>query len=213
MAQIDAVIFDFGGVFTESPLFASELLGAELGTTPGQINEIMFGPFGVDSDHPWHCLERGEISLEQARDDILDMGRSQHNLELDIYKFFAKMPQDAGIRQQLVERVAALKKEGYRTAIITNNIREFSNGWRSLLPVDDLFDLIVDSSEEGIRKPTLSIFELTLQRMGELIPERTIFIDDFEANIAAAQSLGMQTVHVNSDISLAIAELDALLSN
>ena len=212
MAKIDAVIFDFGGVFTESPVAACEALGADLGTTPGQISEIMFGPFGVDCDHPWHRLERGEIALEQARLDILDLGQSQHNIELDIYDFFAKMPEDAGIRHQLVERVALLKREGYRTAIITNNIREFSNGWRSLLPVEDLFDLIVDSSEEGIRKPTLAIFELTLQRMGELMPERTIFIDDFEANIAAARSLGMHTIHVNSDISHAIAELDSLLS-
>lgn len=212
MMQIEAVIFDFGGVFTASPVTACEALGSELGTTTGHLSQIMFGPFGMDTDHPWHRLERGEIPLEQARTDILDLGKSQYNLEVDIYEFFARMPQDAGIRKELVERVALLKDDGYRTAIITNNIREFSDGWRSLLPVDELFDLIVDSSKEGIRKPDPAIFELTLQRLGELPPECTLFIDDFEANIEAANLLGMRTIHVKEDISVAIAELDMFLS-
>jgi len=210
--KIDAVIFDFGGVFTESPLSACEDVGLELGAVPGQIVEIMFGPPAEDSDHPWHCLERGEITLEQARDEILNLGRTHHDLEVDIYQFFEKMPRDAGLRHKMVDRVSDLKKEGYPTALLTNNIREFSDGWRSLLPVDDLFDLVVDSSHEGIRKPDPKIFWITLERLGGLTPERTVFLDDFPANIEAASSLGMQTVHVGSDLSLAIAELDELLS-
>jgi len=210
--KIDAVIFDFGGVFTESPLSACEDLGSELGVAPGQIVEIMFGPPAQDTDHPWHCLERGEITLEQARDKILNLGRTHHDLEVDIYQFFEKMTRDAGLRHKMVDRVVDIKKEGYPTALLTNNIREFSDGWRGLLPVDDLFDLVVDSSHEGIRKPNPEIFRMVLQRLGGLVPERTVFLDDFRANIEAASLLGMQTIHVGSDISHAIAELDELLS-
>jgi epoxide hydrolase-like predicted phosphatase len=209
---IDAVILDFGGVFTESPLPACEALAAEMGVAPGQIVEIMFGPQARDSDHPWHCLERGEITLEQARAEVLRFARTHHNLEVDIYQFFARMPQDAGLRSEMVDCVADLKRDGYATALLTNNIREFGDAWRSLLPVDDLFDLVVDSSQEGIRKPDPAIFQLTLERLGDLMPERTVFLDDFEANLAAASALGIKTVPVSRDLSLAIVQLDELLS-
>jgi len=78
--------------------------------------------------------------------------------------------------------------------------------------VGELFDLVVDSSQEGMRKPNPAIFRLTLERLGGLAPERTVFLDDCEGNVKAAKSLGMQTVHVRGDISQAIAELDALLA-
>ena len=63
MSEIKAILFDFGGVFTLSPFTAFEDMGAELGAKPGQVNEIMFGPYGVNGDHPWHRLERVEITL------------------------------------------------------------------------------------------------------------------------------------------------------
>ena len=212
MAAIKAVLFDFGGVFTTSPFTAFEDMGAELGAKPGQVNEIMFGPYGVDGDHPWHQLERGEISLEQARNDILEIGRRDFNLTLDIYELLAKMPRDGGLKHLLVERVASLKDEGYTTGIITNNVKEFSDGWRSLLPVDELFDLVVDSSFEGVRKPNADIFHLTLERLGGLDPSDTVFLDDHEANVAAANAIGMQTIHVEEDIVRAIESLDQLLT-
>jgi putative hydrolase of the HAD superfamily len=118
----------------------------------------------------------------------------------------------SGVHQQLVDRVKGLKREGYPTAMITNNIREFAGSWRSLLPVGELFDLVVDSSQEGMRKPNPAIFRLTLDRLGGLAPERTVFLDDCEGNVKAADSLGMHTVHVRGDIPQAIAELDALLA-
>lgn len=210
--RIDAVIFDFGGVFTASPFPVCEAMEEELGAMPGQIVQLMFGPSERDGDHPWHRLERGEIPLQQAHDDILHLNRTLHNLEVDIYQFFEKMPRDGGLSREMVERVATLRKEGYATAMITNNIREFADGWRGLLPIDDLFDLVMDSSMEGLRKPNPAIYRLTLERLGGLAPEHTVFLDDTEANVAAANLIGMQTILVGSDISHAIAELDALLS-
>ena len=95
--------------------------------------------------------------------------------------------------------------------MITNNIREYADTWRSMLPVEELFDLVVDSSREGMRKPNPAIFRLTLERLGGLAPERTVFLDDCEGNVKAAGCLGMRTIHVRGDIAETIAELDALL--
>jgi len=208
--RIEAVIFDFGGVFIESPYPLLEAMGAELGAGPGQMTESVFGSLAEDGDHPYHRLERGEIPLQQARDEILHRGRALYNLEVDILQLFGRM--SSAVHQQLVDRVKSLKREGYPTAMITNNIREFADEWRSLIPVEELFDLVVDSSREGMRKPNPAIFRLTLERLGGLAPERTVFLDDCEGNVKAAKSLGMQTVHVRGDISQAIAELDALLA-
>jgi len=207
--RIEAVIFDFGGVFIESPYPLLEAMGVELGVKPGQFTDIVFGSLAEDGDHPYHRLERGEIPLQQARDEILHLGRTLCNVEVDIYQFFTRIR--GGVRQQLVDRVRGLKRDGYPTAMITNNIREYAGTWRSLLPVEELFDLVVDSSQEGMRKPNPAIFRLTLERLGGLAPERTVFLDDSEDNVKAAGSLGMQTIHVRGDISQAIAELDALL--
>ena len=207
--RIEAVIFDFGGVFIESPYPLLEAMGVELGVNPGQVTEIVFGSLAEDGDHPYHRLERGEIPLQQARDEILRLGRTLCNVEVDIYQFFGRIPGD--VHQQLVDRVRDLKGEGYPTAMITNNIREYADTWRSLLPVEELFDLVVDSSQVGMRKPNPAIFRLTLERLGGLAPESTVFLDDSEGNVNAARSLGMHTVHVRGDISGAIAELDALL--
>ena len=211
MAAIKAVLFDFGGVFTSSPFTAFEDMGAEFGAKPGQVNEIMFGSYAVDGDHPWHQLERGEISLEQARNEIMAIGNRDFGIALDIYELFARMPRDGGLRHALVERVGGLKREGYSTGIITNNVKEFSDGWRSLLPVDELFDLVVDSSTEGVRKPNADIFHLALERLGGLDASATVFLDDHEANVAAANAIGMQTVHVGDNIQQAIDSLNQLL--
>jgi len=207
--RIEAVIFDFGGVFIESPYPLLEAMGVEMGLDPGQFTEIVFGSLAEDGDHPYHRLERGEIPLQQARDEILHLGRTRCNIDVDIFEFFTRI--SGGVHQPLVDRVRVLKREGYPTAMITNNIREYADTWRALLPVEELFDLVVDSSQVGVRKPNPAIFRLTLDRLGGLPPERTVFLDDSEGNVNAAKSLGMQTVHVRGDISVAIAELDALL--
>lgn len=209
---IEAILFDFGGVFTESPYTHLEAFGAEIGLEKTQIMELVLGPFSTDEDHPWHRLERGEIPLSQAREEILDLGRKRYAVEVDIYRFFERMPRDAGLRHTLVDRVHRLKREGYRTAIVTNNIREFADGWRALLPVSELFDAIVDSSIVGVRKPNPAIFRMALERIGNPPPSRALFLDDFKTNIAAARSLGMHTILVEDDITRTIGALDALLA-
>jgi putative hydrolase of the HAD superfamily len=212
---IKAVIFDFGGVFTDSPFTVVDDFGISIGAAPGQVADIVFGSYAEDGDHPWHKLERGEITLEDTRQAVLALGQAQ-GLSVDIYEMFMKMAQSkagAGARQPLIDRVLELKDAGYRLAIITNNVREFADGWRSLLPfdVDAVFDVVVDSSAVGMRKPDPAIFHHTLQLLDNIDPGSTVFLDDFHGNVAAANALGMKTVLVGPDPYQAISDLNRLL--
>jgi putative hydrolase of the HAD superfamily len=211
--NIQAVLFDFGGVFTDSPFHVVHAFGEELGLGPAEVTEIVFGSYEQDGDHPWHQLERGEIALEQAREAILALGESR-SLNVDIYELFGRMAgNNAGAdqRQPLVDRVRGLKEQGYRRGIVTNNVKEFGEGWRSLIPVEELFDFIVDSSDAGVRKPDPAIFEIALARLPDLAPAQIVFLDDYPANVTAAKAMGMQAITVGTDLTAVIAELDALL--
>jgi epoxide hydrolase-like predicted phosphatase len=208
--QTRAVLFDFGGVFTPSPFDAAEALGAELGAEPGRVLEIVFGPYHEDTDHPWHRLERGEIPLLEARDAILALGRAQ-GIDADPFRLFARLGRSEGACEPMVERARHLLARGYRTALVTNNAHEFRDAWRRLVPADELFEVIVDSSEVGMRKPDPRIFELALARLGGIAPGEALFLDDAASNVAAAERLGIRAVLVRPDLADALAALDALL--
>ena len=99
---------------------------------------------------------------------------------------------------------------GLRTALVTNNIAEFGDAWRSLVPVDELFDVVVDSCHAGVRKPDVRIFELALDALA-VAPERAAYLDDHPANVEAAETLGMHGIVVGEDRLAAFDELDALV--
>jgi putative hydrolase of the HAD superfamily len=211
--KIEAILFDFGGVFTDSPFHAVHDFGEELGIAAAQVTEIVFGSYENDGEHPWHQLERGEITLEHTREQILELGRAQE-LEIDIFDLFAKMAGNnagADSRKVLVERVHKLKVQGYPTGLVTNNVAEFGDGWRGLIPVDELFDFVVDSSSVGVRKPDPRIFDIAMQQLDGIDPAQTVFLDDYLANVEAARSFGMQAITVTPDLQAVIDELDALL--
>ncbi|MFK7977241.1 MAG: HAD family hydrolase [Halioglobus sp.] len=211
---IQAVLFDFGGVFTDSPFHAVTEFGADIGVEPALVTQAVFGSYEHDGEHPWHQLERGEITLEAARDAIAALGR-ESGMEIDIYQLFMKMAGNnagADARQPLVDRVRRLRNEGYRTGIITNNVVEFGEGWRSLIPVEELFEFVVDSSSVGVRKPDPAIFQLAIDKLA-LPPEHTVFLDDYHANVIAARQMGMHAIEVTPDVNAAIAELDTLLES
>jgi putative hydrolase of the HAD superfamily len=79
-----------------------------------------------------------------------------------------------------------------------------------MLPVEELFDFVVDSSEVGMRKPNPAIFEKALQIAG-LAPEQVLFLDDFEGNIVAAEALNIHCILVDGDGAKTVADLDAVL--
>ncbi len=210
-SNLDAALFDFGGVFIASPFEAAERVSDELGTDPMHLLEVVFGPYHDDTDHPWHRLERGEMALEDARTEILALGKAA-GIDADPYRVLGLLAGNAAIRETMVERVRTLRSGGVRTALVTNNIREFREGWQGMLPFDELFDVLVDSSELGIRKPNPKIFEHTLLALGGVSPGKTIFLDDYAGNISAAEKLGIHGILVGYDPAAAIEVLDDVIA-
>jgi putative hydrolase of the HAD superfamily len=110
----------------------------------------------------------------------------------------------------MIELMRELKASGHRMAMLTNNVREWEPLWRSMLPVDEIFELVVDSGFVGCRKPEPQIYELTLERVG-LPAEACLFVDDLAHNCEGAQKAGMSAVHFR-DNEQAIGEIRARLS-
>jgi putative hydrolase of the HAD superfamily len=208
--RFDAVLFDFGGVFTESPFEAARQFAASIGVSPDDMLDTVFGPYDHDSDHPWHRLERGEMSLMEAREQICELG-TQRGFNADPFVVLAALRHAGGPRQNFLDRVGLIRRSGVRTAIVTNNVREFRDAWRAMIPVDDLFDVVVDSCEVGFRKPDPRIYRKALELIGDVAPARAIFVDDYEGNVRAARSLGLQGIVVATDPTQALDELDRLL--
>ncbi len=208
MPSVQAVLFDFGGVFMPSPFSAVREYGTRQGIDPDRALALLFGAYDRDTDHPWHRLERGELSLIAARQAIMDLGAPEHRI--DLFEALGSL-RDTTVRPDVVQVARDARALGVKTAIVTNNIREFGNGWRAMLPVDELFDAVVDSAHVGFRKPDPRIFRLALERLGGAAPEAAVFLDDFHGNVAAAERLGIRGILVEDDHRPAINALRALL--
>jgi epoxide hydrolase-like predicted phosphatase len=169
----------------------------------------MFGPYHGDTDHPWHRLERGEIDFGSAREGIMELARAD-GIELDPIEVFVRMGEGSVIREEMVALAMRIKRIGHRTAIVTNNAKEFRERWVSSIPVGEICHEIVDSSEIGIRKPDPRIFQHALEILGGIAPERALFVDDYPANVEAAEALGIRGVVVSDDYENAISEIEEL---
>lgn len=207
---IEAVIFDFGGVFTSSPFTGLHQWHVDKGLDPVKGLRLVFGPYDQDTDHPWHRVERGEIALEAAAEQIKALA-AEAGMDLDLREMFGALGGADGARTDVVEIALDIRRRGFRTALITNNIAEFSDGWRAMIPVEEIFEVVVDSSAIGIRKPDPRIYELTLEQLG-VDAEVSVFLDDAAGNIEAARAVGMQAILVGDDHTVAFAELEALLA-
>lgn len=208
---LDAIVFDFGGVFVDSPFTAVQAAAAGLGVAPAVMLDTVFGPYDQDTDHAWHRLERGEITLDDARAQIIAASLDAGLPELDPVALLMALG-GGDIRVQMVEFCRSMRARGVATALLTNNAREFAAFWRPLLPLDELFDDVVDSSEVGMRKPDPRIFELSLERLG-VTAGRTAFVDDAPGNVEGARRAGLQAVLIGpqpADEPAAIAALQAL---
>jgi epoxide hydrolase-like predicted phosphatase len=200
---ITAVLFDFSGVLTTSPW-------ASIAATAGGDLELLVGPYHEDGDHPWHRLERGEIGFASWFDEV-SLLASDAGIELDLAPM-AALRETLTVHPHVVERVLELRRDGYKTALITNNVREGSRFWRELVPIDELFDVVIDSSEVGLRKPNPAIYQLALERLGGVDPARAVFLDDVESNVEGARRAGLHGILVGDPPDAAIDELDLLLA-
>jgi putative hydrolase of the HAD superfamily len=205
---IRAVISDFGGVLT-TPLSAGVLAyQEEAGVSLEALGQAMQRATEDHGEHPLIALERGEIPeaefarrLAEQLDDSFDLARLR---EL----YFERIERNPPMIRYLGE----LRGRGLRTALLTNNVREWEPLWRAKLPeLEEIFEVVVDSAFVGMRKPEPRIYELTLQRLGDgLRAEECVFVDDLEVNCEGARALGMTAVRFD-DTAQAIAELESAL--
>jgi len=206
---IKAVVFDFGGVYTGSPFTGVHGWHVDRGLDPAVGLRAVFGPYDQDTDHPWHRLERGEVAIAAAAEQIKAVA-AEEGLDIDLFDLLSSMGGGGGVRQDVIDLTLGLRSRGYRTALITNNVAEFADGWRAMIPVDDLFEFVVDSSQVGMRKPDPRIFRMALDRLG-VAADEAVFLDDARGNIDAARALGMHAILVDDDHLPALDELQRLL--
>lgn len=149
----------------------------------------------TSSAHDLHMLETGRLSEKEFFARLCERSAAAGNPRVDPeHARKAVFADRAEASAAMVDTVRQLRAAGYRTALLTNNAREWEPMWRGLIPVDELFDVVVDSSVVGLRKPDAAIYRLTCERLG-LAPEECIFVDDLECNVDAAATLGMDVVH------------------
>ena len=203
------VISDFGGVLT-TPLIQSfvafqDQTGIAMETLGGAMQRIS----ERDGRHPLYELEKGALTeadfLTRIADELEpDLGhRPEMHRFSEIY-FEALEPNEA-----MIELMRELRGRSLRMALLTNNVREWEPLWRSMVPIDELFEIVVDSAFVGCRKPEPRIYEIVLERLG-VDASGCLFVDDVEVNCDAARELGMTAVHFR-DNEQAIAEIRAAL--
>jgi len=207
---IEAVLFDFNGVLTTSPFAHMAALGTDAGVDGQVVLDLMLGPYDEDTDHAWHRFERGEITGAEYGVDLIQRAQAA-NVQLD-FGSLADLMSRLEIHDVVIDRIRALKADGYRTGLVTNNVKEASKTWREMVPVDELFDVIVDSSEVGMRKPNPAIFRHALELLG-VAAERAVFLDDAPGNVAGAEAAGLHGILVDAaDPVPALEALEALLT-
>lgn len=208
---VQAVFFDFGGVFINSPFAAAAQAARDRDIPEEELLELVFGPYDLDGDHPWHRLERGEMSFADASAAIGALAETRGHHGVDPLGVLIALATDRGVRDFMVDLVRDLRSRGLATSIITNNIAEFGEAWRAMIPVDELFDDIVDSCEVGMRKPDPAIYRLACERLG-VAPASSLFIDDHEGNVAGARAVGMGAVWCGLSVETTRAAADELLA-
>jgi putative hydrolase of the HAD superfamily len=206
---IRALISDFGGVLT-TPLSAGFLAyEQEASITLEELGRGMQAAADAYGEHPLYALERGEISerefarrLEEQLHDGFDLTRLRH-------LYYERIEPNVA----MIDFVAELRERGLRTALLTNNVREWEPLWRAKLPeLDRIFEVVVDSAFVGMRKPEPGIYLLTLERLGaSLRAEECLFVDDLEINCQAARDLGLTAVRFEH-ADQAIADLESALA-
>jgi putative hydrolase of the HAD superfamily len=203
-----ALISDFGGVLT-SPLQEGFLAyQEESGVSLEELGKAMAAAAEQHGDHPLFVLERGEITELEFRERIEAHLESGFDLTRLRTLYFERLQAN----RRMIDFIASVRRRGTRTALLTNNVREWESIWRAKLPeVDELFEVVVDSAFVGLRKPDPAIYELTLERLGGVAASDCVFVDDLEVNCETARQLGMRAVRF-VDADQAIPEIESALA-
>ena len=200
------MLFDLGGVVFDSPLDGFTRYEAEIGLPTDFIRTLN----ATNSDtNAWARLERGELSREAFiaafEAEALAAG---HRLEgvrvLESLK--------GGVRPVMVEAIRRLKEADFLTAAVTNNIAPMESvdldvgAERDRSDVITLFDVVVESSVVGVRKPEEEFYRIALDKLGVTAAE-CVYLDDLGVNLKPARAMGMTTIKVY-DAHDAVSELE-----
>ncbi len=205
-----AVVCDFGGVLTTPLHLSFQAVEQETGVGLEPIGRAMQRAAEHRGEFPLFELETGRLS------EVEFLALLGEHLEPEL----GHRPTFEGFRDiyfsaldpnsPMVDLMRDVGARGYRMALLTNNVREWEPSWRSMVPVDDLFELVVDSAAVGMRKPDREIYELTVERLDGIDAAECLFVDDTKHNCEMAIELGMTAVHFR-DNDQAIAEINAAL--
>lgn len=207
---IRAVVCDFGGVLTTPLHLSFKAVEEKTGVGMEPIGRAMQSAAEQLGEFPLFELETGKLT------EVEFLALLGEHLEPEL----GHRPSFEGFREiyfsaldpnaPMVDLMREIGNRKYRMALLTNNVREWEPLWRSMLPVDEIFELVVDSAAVGMRKPDREIYELTLERLDGVDATECLFIDDTEHNCDAARELGMRAVHFR-DNEQAVPEINAAL--
>jgi putative hydrolase of the HAD superfamily len=199
MTELKAVLFDLGGVLLTSPFEAFGEYEQANGLPPGFIRSLNATN---SDDNAWAHLERNDVSFEEfCRLYEAEARAAGHELDAA-----AVMRRLAGeVRPAMVVAVRRCRQR-LRTAALTNNFT-LPDGDPAMAELRELFDVVVESSRVGVRKPDPRFYQLACSELG-IDASEAVFLDDLGVNLKPARALGMTTIKVD-DPSAAIAELEA----
>jgi len=202
--NLHAVIFDLGGVVLGSPLHAIAAYEREIGIPDGFVNRVVMetAPAGA-----WSRLERGELAME-AFFGAFESDCAAAGETIDARTMFGLMAEASQPRPQMLEAIRRIRGEGLKAAALTNNWATDENldGTRALKPH---FDVFVESSVVGLRKPDPRIYHHACNELG-IAPPEAVFLDDIGHNLKSARGLGMTTIKV-VEPDQALGELESVL--
>ena len=209
-AAVNAVLFDFGGVITESPFDAFNRYEDSIGVPRDTIRQIN----ATDPDtNAWARLERSEVSVDEFAElfEAEAVGRGHQMSGTQVLACLS-----GGLRPQMVRALEILAAR-LPVGCITNNVRTGHGAGMSrdastaaaVAEVMKLFGVVIESSVVGLRKPDPRIYQLACDRLG-IDPARTAYLDDLGINCKPAAAMGMAAIKV-TDPDEALRELEALV--
>ena len=206
-SNIDAVLFDWGGVITVPPGPIVEKLYRQIDVDQDQLRLRRKAYRDDDPDSQFARLERGELSLEAYLTwSCQDLPGAETIWDPESAHFLFR---HLTVVPEVVERIYQLKERGFLIGLLTNNIAEAWPTVNDGLPIDDLFDVVINSAFVGMRKPEHRIYVHALEKLG-VRAEHAVFLDDNPVNLEAARACGLNVVEVKQPVA-ALEKLEAVI--
>ena len=199
--MIRAALFDLGGVILSSPFDSFARYEREHDLPDGFIRGLNAADHLTNA---WARLERNEVTLDEFAALFQAEARDAGG-DIDGHAVIALLAGD--IRPEMVEAVRRCH-EHLHTGLLTNNFVAL-DGDGPVGQLLDLFDVVLESSRLGLRKPEAAFYELACERL-DVKPDEAVFLDDLGVNLRPARAMGMKTIKV-SDPDAAITELETVV--